>query len=57
MKCRGFVELVTAYLEDALTAGERALVDAHLSECDDCAAFLVQFLETIDAVAALRRDG
>jgi anti-sigma factor RsiW len=57
MECREFVELVTAYLEDALTAAERARVDAHLSECDDCAAFLVQFLATIDAVAALRRDG
>jgi anti-sigma factor RsiW len=57
MDCREFVERVTAYLDDALTAADRVRVEAHVAECDDSAAFFVQLLETIDAVAALRRDG
>ena len=38
--CKEFVELVTAYLEGALPAGQRARMDAHLAECDGCAGYL-----------------
>jgi len=38
--CREFVELVTAYLEGALPAHERARFEAHLAECDGCAGYL-----------------
>jgi anti-sigma factor RsiW len=50
MECRELVELVTEYLDEALPSAERAVLEAHLGECDDCAAFLVQLLETIDAL-------
>jgi len=38
--CREFVELVTDYVEGALPAHERARMDAHLTECDGCSAYL-----------------
>ena len=50
MECRELVELLTEYLEEALPAAERARLEAHLAACDDCTAFLVQLLETIDAL-------
>ena len=38
--CREFVELVTAYLDDALPDAERVRFEAHLAECDGCAGYL-----------------
>ena len=38
--CREFVELVTDYLEGALTERDRARFEAHLSECDGCSGYL-----------------
>jgi anti-sigma factor RsiW len=38
--CREFVELVTDYLEGALPEAERIRFEAHLAECDGCAAYL-----------------
>ena len=38
--CREFVELVTDYLEGTLSENDRARMDAHLAECDGCAAYL-----------------
>ena len=38
--CREFVGLVTAYLENTLSEGERARMDAHLAECDGCSGYL-----------------
>jgi anti-sigma factor RsiW len=37
--CREFVELVTDYLEGALSEEERVRFEAHLSECDGCSAY------------------
>jgi len=50
--CSELVELVTAYLDDALPAHERAGVDAHLARCDGCTVYLEQFRVTI---ALIRR--
>jgi anti-sigma factor RsiW len=38
--CREFVELVTDYLEGALSDEERARFEAHLAECDGCTGYL-----------------
>jgi anti-sigma factor RsiW len=38
--CREFVELVTDYLEGALTDAERVRFEAHLAECDGCTGYL-----------------
>ena len=51
--CQELVELVTAYLDDALPPAERARVEAHLAECDDCSAYVAQFVQTLSALGAL----
>ena len=50
MACRELVELVTAYLDGALSATDRTRFEAHLAECDDCAAYVAQFARTITAL-------
>jgi anti-sigma factor RsiW len=51
--CTELVELVTAYFDDALPAADRARFEAHLAACDDCAAYVAQLVQTIDALGAL----
>lgn len=57
LTCREFVELVTDYLEGALSPDERARFEAHLLDCDDCPIYLDQIRETIRTVGALREEG
>jgi anti-sigma factor RsiW len=47
MTCRELVELVTARLEGALTAGDAARFDAHVDECPGCATYVRQIEATI----------
>jgi anti-sigma factor RsiW len=42
MNCRQVVELMTAYLEGALSAVERARFEDHIAGCDGCRAYLAQ---------------
>jgi len=51
--CAELVELVTAYLDDALPAADRARLEAHLARCDDCTAYVAQFTQTVRALSAL----
>jgi len=53
LECAELVELVTDWLDDALSPDDRARFETHLAACDDCAAFVVQFRETIAALGAL----
>jgi anti-sigma factor RsiW len=41
--CREFVELVTEYLDGTLPRSERLRLEAHLSACDGCDAYLDDF--------------
>jgi predicted anti-sigma-YlaC factor YlaD len=54
--CREIVELVTDYLEDALSPDVQVAVERHLLICDGCAAYLDQMRETIRLTGALRSD-
>jgi anti-sigma factor RsiW len=54
--CRELVELVTPYLEDALPAEERALVDQHLASCDGCQAYVQQMRLTIRAIGHVSEE-
>ena len=45
--CKELVELVTDYLEGALSPAERARFESHLDMCSGCAAYLEQFRTTI----------
>ena len=40
--CREAVELVTDYLEDALSQARRRRFEAHLAHCPDCPEYLAQ---------------
>ena len=51
--CQEFVELVTEYLERALSPPERAVCDDHLADCSLCRAYLDQMRQTIRALGAL----
>jgi anti-sigma factor RsiW len=56
MPCRELVELITDYLEDRLSAIDRARFEAHLAECDGCRAYLDQFRQTIRALGRLPEE-
>ena len=47
LSCAQVVEIVTAYLEDELSASDRERVEEHLVFCDGCTTYLEQMRETI----------
>lgn len=49
LACQQFVELVTDYLEHALSPDEQARVEKHLQACDDCQAYLDQLRRIVTA--------
>jgi anti-sigma factor RsiW len=51
--CRDLVELVTAYLDDALSDRDRAGFEAHLAHCRDCTVYLEQMRQTISELGEL----
>jgi len=53
VKCQDFVELVTEYLDGAMSPGERVRFEAHIDHCDECRTYLAQFRDTIAAVGHL----
>jgi len=54
--CRDAVELMTAYLEGALTARDRERLEAHLDACPHCSEYLAQLRVTIDALGRVEVD-
>ena len=42
MTCREVVELMTGYLDGALSFADRARFEKHISGCDGCRAYLAQ---------------
>jgi len=56
MDCNELVELVTAYLDDALDSDTRSRFDTHLLECDGCENYLQQFRETVRTVGRIGDD-
>ncbi|MFI9275730.1 anti-sigma factor family protein [Kitasatospora sp. NPDC052896] len=53
MDCDEFVELVTAFLDGALSEADEARFVEHLTACDGCEVYLEQFRQTIDALGEL----
>jgi len=53
LACRDVVELVTAYLEHALSPTDRERFEEHLVFCDGCNTYLDQMRETIAAAGRL----
>jgi anti-sigma factor RsiW len=54
--CRQAVELVTDYLEGALSRRDRARFEAHLAECPHCTEYLEQMRKTIAATGRIEPD-
>jgi anti-sigma factor RsiW len=54
--CVQLVELVTAYLDGTLPAGDRLRFEQHLVICEGCAAYLDQMRETIRLTGTLREE-
>jgi anti-sigma factor RsiW len=53
VSCQELVELLTNYLEGALTSDEVAAVEHHLALCDGCAAYLDQLRVMIEAMGSV----
>jgi len=56
LPCNLFVELVTDYLDDALPADQRALVEEHLAICAGCATVLDQWRTVIALTGRLAEE-
>ena len=51
--CQRAVELVTDYLEDALSGADRRRYEAHLAGCPHCTEYLAQMRKTIELTGGL----
>ena len=56
MSCRELVELVSDYLEGALSPADRSRFEAHIGDCGNCAAYLRQMHETVALLGTLPAD-
>jgi anti-sigma factor RsiW len=56
LTCRNLVELVSDYLEGALSPQDRARFDRHLAGCTNCTEYVEQFRETIRLTGTLRES-
>ena len=56
LTCKEVVEIVTDYLEGALSPEDRARFDQHLAVCDGCTNYLEQMRETIRLTGMLSED-
>jgi anti-sigma factor RsiW len=54
--CRQAVALMTDYLDGALSEDDRALVEAHLGECEACTEHLRQIRITIAVTGRVRDE-
>jgi anti-sigma factor RsiW len=55
-ECREMVELVTDYIEGALSPRQRRRFDAHLAGCPHCTEYLRQMRATIAATGRLSAE-
>jgi len=56
LTCRELVDLVTDYLEGALTLGERRRFEQHLGGCPVCPRYVDQLRATIRVLGRLGED-
>ncbi len=54
--CQQAVELVTDYLEGALSRRDRRRFEAHLRACPNCTAYLEQIKATIELTGTVEAD-
>jgi anti-sigma factor RsiW len=56
LACQELVEIVTDYLEGALSPADRVRFEAHIAACVDCTAYLEQMRQTVTVVGRLREE-
>lgn len=56
MSCQELVELVTAYLEDALSPEDRRRFESHVAECEMCRVYVAQIRTTIRLAGSATPD-
>lgn len=56
LTCQELVELITSYLDDALTSEERQRLEHHLTYCHGCRAYLEQMRVTLRLVGRLSSE-
>ncbi len=56
MKCREVVELMTDYLEGALSEVDRQRFEAHIADCAGCREYLAQLRRTIRIAGRLNDE-
>ncbi len=56
LSCQELVELVTDYLEDALSRRDRKRFDAHIAACEHCTLYIEQLRQTISLAGTLREE-
>lgn len=54
--CREAVELMSDYLEDALTARDRRRLEGHLADCPHCSEYLRQLEVPIAAIGRVEPE-
>lgn len=54
--CRQAVELMTDYLDGALSPRDRARLEVHLAECPHCSEYLAQIQMTVAAAGQVEPD-
>jgi hypothetical protein len=56
ISCQEVVELVTEYLERALSSEEASLFEQHLNFCDGCLVYVEQVRTTVATAGRLHED-
>jgi anti-sigma factor RsiW len=56
LACRQMVELITDYLEGALSRSQRRRFEAHLEGCEHCTEYLAQMRATIRLTGRLQAE-
>ncbi len=51
--CQQLVEMVSDYLDGALSAADRGRIEAHLEGCDGCTAYVEQVRELLRLTAGV----
>jgi len=56
LSCQEIVEIVTDYIEDAMSAAERRRFEQHLSHCPGCVTYVEQIRRTIRLTGEAPRE-
>jgi predicted anti-sigma-YlaC factor YlaD len=56
LSCQELVEIVTDYLEDAMSHSDRARFESHLQACGGCRAYLAQMRTMLDVLGRIDEE-